>query len=113
MVLCIAPEGTQDWAKVLRKKQVSEDDDGFFSSYALHIRGGELFIIYNEDIYQKANVATYRIDPKGETKRSVAFNSGDEDVLVVPRLGKQVSSNEIIMPSFRKNTLRLVKLTYN
>jgi hypothetical protein len=113
MALCITPDGKQDWAKVLRKKQVSEDDEGFFSSYALHIRGGELNLIYNEDIYQKTNVASYRVDPKGETKRSVAFNSGDEDVLVVPRLGKQVSSNETIMPSFRKNSLRLVKLTYN
>lgn len=112
LTLCIGPDGAQEWTKVLRKKQVSEDDDGFFSSYALHIRGDELFIIYNEDIYQKANVAAYRIDPKGEVKRSVAFNSGDEDILVAPRLAKQVSSNEIIMPSFRKNALRLVKLTY-
>lgn len=112
MVISISPNGEQEWLKVLRKKQISEDDDGYFSSYALHIRGGELNFVYNEEIYSKANVAGYKIDPKGEVGRTVAFNAADQDILVVPRSGKQISSNETILPAFKKNTLKLVKLTY-
>jgi hypothetical protein len=112
MALCISPEGKETWAKVMRKKQVSEEDDGFFSSYALHIRGGELNFIYNEDIYQSASVINYNVTAEGQVKRASIFNSNDQNVLLVPRLGKQVSSNETIIPSFRKNNLRLVKLTY-
>jgi hypothetical protein len=98
--------------RLLRKKQISEDDSGYFSSYAMHIRGGELNFIYNEELYQKTNVGGYKVDPKGELLRSVAFNSGDQDLMVAPRSAKQISSNEIIIPGFRKNNLRLVKLTY-
>jgi len=112
MAVCISPEGKETWTKVLRKKQVSEEDDGFFSSYALHIRGGELNFIYNEDVYQSTNVANYNVTSDGAVKRTTIFNSYDKNVLMVPRLGKQVSSNETIIPSFKKNNLRLVKLTY-
>jgi hypothetical protein len=112
MVIAISPQGEQEWLNVLRKKQISEDDDGYFSSYAMHIRGGELNIVFNDEVYQKSNIAAYKIDTKGEMKRTVAFNSGDQDILAVPRSGKQVSSNETIIPAFRKNTLKLVKLTY-
>jgi hypothetical protein len=112
LVLSVTPEGGQEWFKLLRKKQISEDDSGYFSSYAMHIRGGELNFIYNEELYQKTNVGGYKVDPKGELLRSVAFNSGDQDLMVAPRSAKQISSNEIIIPGFRKNNLRLVKLTY-
>ena len=112
MVISLAPNGEQEWLKVLRKKQISEDDDGYFSSYALHIRGGELNFVYNEEIYSKSNVAGYKIDSKGEVERTVAFNAADEDILVVPRAGKQISSNETILPAFKKNSLKLVKLSY-
>jgi hypothetical protein len=112
MVLCVSPTGKEDWVKVLRKKQVSEEDEGFFSSYAMHIRGDEVNLIYNEDIYQSTNVSNYKLDPKGDLKRNTILNSYDQNVLLVPRLGKQVSSNETIIPSFRKNNLRLVKLTF-
>ncbi len=112
MVISLTPNGEQEWLKVLRKKQISEDDDGYFSSYALHIRGGELNFVYNEEVYTKSNVAGYKIDPKGEVGRTVAFNAADEDILVVPRSGKQISSNETILPAFKKNSLKLVKLSY-
>src|SRR5690606_34257786 len=52
MMISLNPSGTEDWVRVLRKKQVSEDDEGFFSSYALFIKGSELNLLYNEDIYQ-------------------------------------------------------------
>jgi len=112
MVMSVSPKGNQEWLNLLRKKQISEDDDGYFSSYAMHIRGGEINIMFNDEVYQKSNIAGYKIDTKGEMKRTVAFNSGDEDILAVPRSGKQVSSNETIIPAFKKNTLKLVKLTY-
>lgn len=112
MLLSITPDGKQDWFKVLRKRQVSEDDDGFFSSYALHTRGESLHFIYNDDIQQKANVVSYKAETNGEIKRAVILNASEQEMLCVPRLGKQISSNEIIIPAFRKNTLRLIKLSY-
>lgn len=112
MLISLTPDGKQDWFKLIRKKQISEDDDGFFSSYAMHIRGDGVYFIYNENIQEKANVLSYKISDKGELQRGVAINAAEQDMMCVPRLGKQVSSNEIIIPAFRKNTLRLVKLSY-
>lgn len=112
LVAAVSPGGQQEWLNLLRKKQVSEDDDGYFSSYALHIRGDQLNFIFNEEIFQKTNVGGYKIEPSGDKHRVTAFKASEQDILVVPRLGKQISSNELVVPAFKKNNLRLIKLFY-
>ena len=112
MALSVLPDGSLDWGKVLKKKQISEDDDGFFSSYCLSITPEKLNFIYNEEIYHKTNVSQYVMDKKGQFSRQYLFNAGDKNVLLVPRLGKQISSNEVLIPSYKRNYLSFVKVTY-
>ncbi|HXH17941.1 MAG TPA: hypothetical protein VNJ07_02570 [Chitinophagales bacterium] len=112
MLLSVAPDGTLDWSMVLKKKQISEDDDGFFSSYCLATTGGKLHFVYNEEIYQKTNVSEYEVDKAGHSERQYLFNAGDRNVLLAPKLGKQISTNEILIPSYKRNYLSFVKVTY-
>lgn len=112
MVLSVDSTGRLHWSKVLKKKQISEDDDGFFSSYCLAATGSKLHFVYNEEIYHKTNVSEYQIDKNGFSERHYLFNAGDRNVLLVPKLGKQVSSNEILIPSYKRNYLSFVKVAY-
>ena len=112
IVLSVLPNGVLDWWSILKKKQVSEDDDGFFSSYAKMISHDKIMFIYNEEIYPKTNVNEYNLNKSGRVNRQFIFNAGDKNVFLVPRLGQQISSTEILIPSYRRNYLSLVKLTY-
>lgn len=112
MALSVNADGTVDWTKVLKKKQISEDDEGFFSSYCLATTSDRLHFIYNEEIYHKTNVSEYSVDKNGRVERKYLLNAGDRNVLLVPKLGKQISSTEIIIPSYKRNYLSFVKIAY-
>jgi len=108
----LSPNGSYDWSQIVRKKQVSEDDNGYYSSYALFNVSDKLHFIYNEEVHPRADVDDSVLWPNGEVNRNYLFNTGDQNVLLVPRVGKQVSENELVIPSFRKNYLTLLKLSY-
>lgn len=112
MVISLLPDGTHDWETLLRKKQVSEDDDGWLSSYCMVTTYDKLRFVYNEEIYPNTNINEYSVDSKGETKREFILNAGDENVTLVPKSGKQISAREVVIPSFRRSYIRLVKITY-
>jgi hypothetical protein len=112
VIFSIGPDGANEWQAILRKKQVSEDDNGSFSSYAIMNTGDKIHFVYPVDIYSGADAAEYLISPTGELDRDILFNMADKDVMLVPKLAKQVSPRELVMPSYKKGSLRVVKITY-
>lgn len=112
LVFSLKPGGDLDWFKVLRKKQVSEDDDGFFSSYSLITLKRQLRFIYNEEIYYKTNVNEFIVNAGGDLNRGYLFNAGMRDIMMAPALGKQISGNEILIPSFRNRMIKFIKISY-
>lgn len=111
-IINLLPDGSLDWFNLLRKKQVSEDDDGFFSSYGLLTMDNSLKFIYNEEIYYKTNVNNYTVRPDGTVERGFMFNAGMKDIMLAPSLSKQISGNELIIPSFRNRSVKFVKVTF-
>ena len=111
MSVSLKPNGTTENYNLLHKKQVSEEDDGFYSSFCLVNTDFKLHFIYNDEIYYKTNVQEYTIDSLGHQDRSLVLNSGERDILLAPNIGKQISANEVVIPSFRKNSVRLVKIS--
>lgn len=113
VVLSTKPNGSLDWYSVVKKKQVSEDDEGFFSSYCLLTAHNNLKLIYNEEIYHKTNINAFSVDKDGGQKRKFLINAGDNNVFLVPSLGKQISATEVLIPSFKRNYFRLVNFNFN
>ncbi len=112
LLLMIDPDGTVRWDDVIRKKQVSREDYGRNSSYALLNAQTRLFFVFNEDISYDTNVMQYALDPKGRLQRDAIFNADANEVMLVPRKALQVSGNELVIPSLYKNNLAFVKLAY-
>jgi hypothetical protein len=105
-------DGTMDWFNVLRKKQISEDDEGFFSSYSILTDDGKLHFVYNEEIFYKTNVNEYIVDATGKSGRNYLFNAGTKDLMLAPGIAKQISGRELLIPSFRNRSIKFVKITF-
>ena len=112
VVFSINPSGVIDWQTILRKKQISEDDNGAYSSFGLMNTKNSLRFIYNEEIYPRADLDEYVLSGNGKVERNNLFNLDEFNVFLIPKLAKQISPNELVLPSLRKNELSLVKLNY-
>ncbi|MFN8309540.1 MAG: hypothetical protein U0T73_06205 [Chitinophagales bacterium] len=108
----LQPNGSIEWDNILRKKQNSEEDNGFNSSFALMNQKDQLRFIFLEDVSAGASVNEYVLTSNGKSVRNNLFNQEDKDVLLIPRLAKQVTPDEILLPSTKGNVFRLVKITY-
>ena len=103
--------GNIEWRKVLHKRQETEGDNGYFSSYSMLI-SNQLDFIYNDNTSGQNNVASYSIKPTGEMVRADLFNSDQKGVQLIPKYGKQVSAHELVIPSVKRNFVQFVKFTF-
>ena len=106
------PDGTIDWHTVLRKKQLSEDDGGYNSSFAFLNEKDKIHFLYLDEISSTAALNEYKLSSKGTSERMVLFGQEDKDLYLIPKLGKQVAPNEIVLPSVKSGAFRLVRVQY-
>ena len=112
VVVSFREDGFAEWKQVLHKKQVTESDGGFFSSIATVIAPAQIHFVYNDVINGQSVVANYSIDATGNQSRNEMFGADRKGVMPVPKSSKQISANELLMPSFRKNYLQFIKITF-
>jgi len=108
----VNPEGKMEWSSVMRKKQVSEDDNGTYSSFLIMNEKEKLRLFYLDDVSGSGVLNEYVLSSSGKTSREVLFNQEDRDVMLLPKMGKQISPNEVVLPSYKRNELQLVKITF-
>lgn len=111
-VLSIHPDGQLHWETILHKKQYSQDDNGMFSSYFLFETPGRLRFLFNDEIRFENTVSEYVINGLGEYDRNSLFSTAKLDLRLRFRAATQISPTELIIPSERRNRLKLVRVTY-
>lgn len=112
IAVAINPDGTQQWEKVLAKKQFSQDDDGVFCSYGLLKTPASLRLIFNDEIKTETTTSEYILMGDGNINRHSLFNTAQQEILLRFRDGLQIGSEEVIIPSENRAHLRLVRLRY-
>lgn len=128
IVVNISPEGKIDWTEKIAKRQVTSNDNGFYSSYALAIVGGKLYFIFNDNsknltysgegkihnfIRNKdAIVVMVELNAKGEQDKKALFVARDADVIIRPTVCEQVSKQEVVIFGQRRKTQRFAKLRF-
>ncbi|MEZ5007273.1 MAG: hypothetical protein R2728_01795 [Chitinophagales bacterium] len=112
MVVSVNPDGSIDWRSNMPKSQETENDLGRYSSYLYHGANNVSKLLFVDDIYGNGNLTEFNFNPNGVWNKQVILNSYRDDLLLVAKKGKQVSGNEVVIPSEKKNRLRLVKITY-
>ncbi len=112
IVYSFSPTGAVEWKQVLHKKQSTEGDGGYYSSFLTMIGASKLSFIYNDASNGQKSVTAYDVDAAGTQARKEIFNADRKGVNVAPRHSKQISVNEVVLPSYKKNYLQFVKITF-
>ncbi len=113
IVLSIHPDGSLFWDNVLRKKQYSEDDDGYFSSFGVVNVRSALNLIFNEEITKNTTVNGYVLDAKGDYKIQSLVSVREYDLMMAPQYSKQLSFSEVVLPAFNnRNEFMLAKISF-
>ncbi len=105
-------DNATQWRSVLPKTQITEGDNGMYSSFTLFEANNLVKFIFNDDIYNNGNLVEFNINPNGEILKKSLFSTEKMDLTPVPKKAKQLLGNEIIIPSERKSGLQLIKIKY-
>jgi hypothetical protein len=98
--------------EIIRKKQVSSDDAGSYSSFAIANLQDEIRILFLDEIDVNAHFSQANLKEESLTKAKTIFNLGSKNVFPVVKMSKQVSPSEILVPSYFRNKLQLIKLRF-
>ncbi len=112
VAISMHPDGKTHWKTILPKKQYSQDDGGVYSSFFLFKTPGALRFLFNDEIRSENTVSAYLLNGSGSFDRQSLMNTEKLDIRLRFRDALQVSAGEVIIPSERRNRIRLVKLTF-
>lgn len=111
-MVSIHPNGEVHWLTTLPKRQYSQDDDAIFSSFFLLKTPSALRILFNDEIKYENTVSEYVVNGKGEYDRNSVLSTFNQQLQLRFQAAVQVASNALLIPSQRKNRLRLVKVAF-
>lgn len=112
-VISIHPNGQTHWKTVLPKKQYSQDDEAAFSSYFLVKTPSSLRFVYNDEIRQENTVSEYVVQGNGQFDRNSVLSTEHQELKLLIRSSVQTSTRALVVPSERRNRLKLVQIIYD
>ncbi len=112
LVLSINPANGLDWHSVVRKDQVSVNDNGTFSSYILAVMPDRLVYVYNDLTRKNWNLSVANINEKGQVENAILVKPQNFDGRLIPQYGYQISYNQFIIPELTPRGIIILKVTY-
>ena len=112
VVMSVHPDGKEHWRQVLRKKQFSQDDGGYYSSFFVFKSPTELRFIFNDEIKPDNTVSEYLLNPLGENERNIVMNTEYQKLKLRFQEAVQISTRDFLVPSERNSKFNLVKVSF-
>jgi len=112
VLMAINPDGTNHWQKLLQKKQYSFDDDALYSSFFVFKNRSSVRLLYNDEIKNENTVSEYILTGGGQHERRSVLSTNRQDLKLQIRNSLQISPSELVVPSIKRNKLKLVKINY-
>lgn len=130
IVVNIDPTGEIEWLSKIPKRQHSANDNGQYSSYALQVKGENIYFIFNdsgENLFLKdgdkvqqfeikgkdALVVLATVDAMGGVSREALFTPERRDVILKPKDCVQITDERMFIFAERKNEYRFGKVTFD
>jgi hypothetical protein len=111
MILSFDKNSNMEWSNVIAKSQF--DDEGTNQlSYQTVNTGGELHFLYNQFEKRTLLLMDQSISADGKITRVPTFHNLDKGYVFMPRIGKQVASNQIVIPCQFRNYLCFAKIDF-
>lgn len=127
LVTSINPDGTIAWVKKVPKRQVTREDGGYWSSYALAVTDDKIHFFFNDNpknlertpedkpknmnSRKKAMVVAVTLDMEGNYSKQSLFQNKDLKTITRPKVCKQVRGDEIILLGEKGKKYRFAKVT--
>lgn len=111
-VLSIHPDGKLHWSTVMHKKQYSQDDDGIYSSFFLFKTASSLRFLFNDEIKYENTVSEYVLRGNGRFDRNSLMSTENLKLRLRFRDAMQIDANTLLIPSERRNRLKIARLEY-
>ncbi len=111
-LISMHPDGNVHWKNILHKKQYSQDDSGMYSSFFLAKTPTALRFVYNDEIKSENTVSEYVVRGTGEFDRNAVLSTQRKELQLRFRDAVQVSAYDFVVPSERRNRLKLVRISF-
>ena len=111
-LISMHPDGSVHWKDILHKKQYSQDDNAMFSSFFLAKTPTALRFVYNDEVKHENSVSEYVVRGNGDFDRNAVMSTERKDLQLRFRDGVQVSGYDFVVPSERRNRLKLVRISF-
>lgn len=129
IVVNIAPDGDIQWAATVPKRQSTVNDNGYFSSFALGVKGSNLYLVYNDngknlflsagdkfertDFQGKSSIVTLAtVNSDGHVVREAFFDPAKRDLILRPKSCSQLEDGRMFMYATRKKDYRFGVATF-
>ncbi|MBG16055.1 MAG: hypothetical protein CL853_06860 [Crocinitomicaceae bacterium] len=129
IVINISSEGEIEWTEKIPKRQVTKNDGGFYSSYALAVVDDKLYFVFNDNpknLFYKGEGKVYNfirnkkeslavlveLSIEGRQTREALFSMREADVIIRPKVCEQTTKNELILFGQKKKKQRFAKVSF-
>ncbi len=130
IVVNIDPAGKIEWAKKIPKRQMSVNDGGFYSSYAMAVTENKIAFIYNDhrdnlesekskriknfNLGDRNGVVTIAtVDDNGVVTRDILFDNTETEVIIRPKVCNQFDENHMLLFGERRKMEQFGIVTFN
>jgi hypothetical protein len=104
--------GKQVWNQIIPKAQFDDDEDNRLS-FQLMLQGGALHFLYNEWNKRTPILTDDAVTPDGQLNRQEPLHNLDRGYEFLIRLGKQISSYQMLVPCIYRNSLAFALIDYS
>ena len=111
LVMYFDKDAKLEWANVIPKSQYDDESDNLISHQVM-ITGGQLHFVFNQYERKALMLNDQSIGPDGKVTRYPTIKNLDKGYEFMPRYGKQVSSNEMLVPCLYRNYLCFAKVEF-
>jgi hypothetical protein len=111
VLLSFDKDGKLLWNNVIAKEQYDDENDDMIS-YQIMNTGGQLHFLFNMEERRINLLNDYTLSPGGEINRNPTLKNLDKGYEFMAKYGKQVSSNQIIIPCLYRNSICFAKIEY-
>jgi len=99
------------WSNFVRKTQYDDNSD-IFISYNIFNTGREVRFLFNTLERRELMLNSVTINAEGSMKRDPTMKSLDRNYEFMPRFGKQIGANTVLLPAMYKNYICFAKIDF-
>jgi hypothetical protein len=105
-------QGVTQQAEVIKKKQSSMNDGGYFSSFVMVNTNDRIAFIYNADVSAEGDIMITSVSPAGEVDTRILVKSLSFYVSLMPSESRQISYNTILASTLKDKKYALMRIVF-